>query len=137
MTGELGPNELQELKGLIKEEIDRMIFKEKYSEDFNLQEEDRKEDVDQANSAVSTSQRLRFRNRESFYYRKLKSALERIEMDDYGYCVECEDPIGYQRLKARPTAELCIICKEESERDESMTLTGKKSQSYGHTISAS
>ena len=122
----------RELKSIITLQLEKLIFKGVYtSEDFNLKDEDRFDEVDAANAAVSNSQRLRFRNRENFYAKKLHSALKRIEKGDYGICDECSDPIGYRRLIARPTAELCIVCKEEAERDESISFIGRKSKSLG------
>lgn len=38
------------------------------------------------------------------------AALERIRTGTYGICVRCGEPIGVDRLRARPTAELCIRC---------------------------
>lgn len=37
-------------------------------------------------------------------------ALDRLRSGLYGVCVRCGDPIGVDRLRARPTAELCIRC---------------------------
>ena len=41
-----------------------------------------------------------------------------METDEYGMCVECEEPISVKRLEARPETELCIRCKEDQERQE-------------------
>lgn len=38
------------------------------------------------------------------------AALERLRMGTYGVCARCGQPIGVDRLRARPTAELCIRC---------------------------
>ena len=38
------------------------------------------------------------------------AALERLGKGTYGVCVRCGEPIGVDRLRARPTAELCIRC---------------------------
>lgn len=35
---------------------------------------------------------------------------------DFGCCVECEEPIGFDRLKARPEARLCIACQTDREK---------------------
>ena len=44
-----------------------------------------------------------------------KTALEDIAAEDYGFCVRCDEPIGYKRLKARPEAKLCMACLSEAE----------------------
>ncbi len=122
----------EEIKIKIQKERDGLIFNNVFvSEEFNVKAEDLSDEVDQANAAEASAQRLRFRNRETFYSKKLTQALEKIEKNTYGECEECGDPIGYRRLFARPTAELCIACKEDSERDESLSLAGQQSKSLG------
>ena len=41
-------------------------------------------------------------------------ALGRIARGDYGACIRCGGPIGFERLDARPFAELCIACAREA-----------------------
>ena len=38
------------------------------------------------------------------------AALERMRLGTYGICTRCGRSIGVDRLRARPTAELCIRC---------------------------
>jgi len=38
------------------------------------------------------------------------AAIARVEAGTYGGCSRCGRPIGLDRLRARPTAELCIAC---------------------------
>jgi len=42
---------------------------------------------------------------------QIRSALRRIEVETYGACIRCEEPIGYARLVARPEALLCRSCQ--------------------------
>jgi DnaK suppressor protein len=44
--------------------------------------------------------------------REIADALERIEQDTYGICMECEEPISAKRLDAVPWARYCVICQE-------------------------
>ncbi|MBC7724146.1 MAG: TraR/DksA family transcriptional regulator [Burkholderiaceae bacterium] len=44
-----------------------------------------------------------------------RSALARIAAGTYGRCVRRGEPIGLDRLEARPAAELCIECAREVE----------------------
>ena len=127
--------EIKQLKKTLESELESLIFKDvHYSEEFNLNEEDRSDEVDQANADVSNASRLRFRNRENFYKRKIEKSLMKINEGSYGSCEDCESDIGFKRLVARPTAELCILCKEENERDEFSSISGRKSKSLGQTI---
>lgn len=41
----------------------------------------------------------------------VRSALETLERGTYGECRECEEPIGYARLKARPESPFCLECQ--------------------------
>lgn len=60
----------------------------------------------------------RVRDRERKHLRKIEAALSRIERGGYGYCLETGEPIGLQRLIARPTAEYCLEIQEAHERLE-------------------
>ncbi len=41
---------------------------------------------------------------------EIDAALARVSGGAYGRCVECGQPIGAERLGARPTAERCMSC---------------------------
>ncbi len=73
---------------------------------------------DQATIEYEQTVELRTRDRERKLVTKIDEALERIKTDDYGYCEETGDPIGIQRLLARPTATLCIEAKRRQEQKE-------------------
>ena len=49
---------------------------------------------------------------------KINDALKRIEDGTYGYCEETGEPIGLERLEARPVATLSIEAQERHERME-------------------
>jgi DnaK suppressor protein len=48
--------------------------------------------------------------------RSINDALDRIEKDAYGFCVECDDTISDKRLEYSPFAARCIVCQEEAEQ---------------------
>lgn len=73
---------------------------------------------DRASQEEEFSLELRTRDRESKLLRKIDKTLKRINEGDYGYCDACGIEIGIRRLEARPTAELCIDCKQLQERRE-------------------
>jgi len=73
---------------------------------------------DRATQEEEFSLELRTRDRERKLLRKIDNALERIARKDFGWCEKCGEEIGLRRLEARPTAELCIDCKEIAERQE-------------------
>jgi len=41
---------------------------------------------------------------------RIKTALTRIENDEFGYCVTCGEPIAEKRLAFDPATPLCINC---------------------------
>jgi DnaK suppressor protein len=45
--------------------------------------------------------------------REIADALERIEQETYGVCLECEEPISAKRLEAVPWARYCVSCQEQ------------------------
>ena len=49
--------------------------------------------------------------------RRIDSALQRIEDDDYGYCAVCDERIMANRLEVDPGALLCIDCANKAEQD--------------------
>lgn len=46
---------------------------------------------------------------------ELENALKRLSETDYGMCEECGDEIGVARLKANPSARLCVSCQSAME----------------------
>lgn len=96
-----------------------------------------KDEVDSANDNILLAADMRFSNRESLYYKKIMKTLSKIETEQYGMCDDCGDSITYTRLMARPTSEMCILCKEESEREESQNFFERRSKSLGREMSVS
>ncbi|MEE8587842.1 MAG: TraR/DksA C4-type zinc finger protein [Sulfurimonadaceae bacterium] len=45
---------------------------------------------------------------------RLKYALQKVDKEDYGLCVECEEEIPFGRLMILPEATHCIECASES-----------------------
>ncbi len=47
--------------------------------------------------------------------KQIAGALAGVQTGDYGFCVRCDEPIGYPRLRARPESRLCVRCQEHLE----------------------
>ena len=88
----------------------------------NLQiENEAKPDItDRASEEIDRSFELRTRDRERKLLSKIKESIEQLQLNDYGYCLNpyCGIEIGIRRLEARPTATLCIDCKNLQEIEE-------------------
>ena len=61
---------------------------------------------------------LRIRDRENKLIKKIKKALDRIEIGTFGVCEKCGEDITLKRLKARPVTTQCIDCKTKEEAFE-------------------
>ena len=74
--------------------------------------------ADRASSETDRSIELRARDRQRKLISKIEAAVKRIEDGSYGYCEETGEPIGVERLEARPVATLSIEAQERHERME-------------------
>ena len=48
-------------------------------------------------------------------FRALEAARDRIQHGGYGECIDCGNDIGYERLKAFPSALRCVRCQDRHE----------------------
>ncbi|MBQ8671887.1 MAG: RNA polymerase-binding protein DksA [Alphaproteobacteria bacterium] len=76
------------------------------------------DDIDRASLETDKSLDLRTKDRIRKLISKIDEALDRIEDGTYGYCEETGEPIGIERLEARPVATLSIEAQERHERME-------------------
>lgn len=76
------------------------------------------DEIDRASLEADKSLDLRTKDRARKLIAKINAALERIENGEYGYCEETGEPIGLDRLEARPIATLSIEAQERHERME-------------------
>ncbi len=74
--------------------------------------------LDRATQEEEFALELRARDRERKLIKKIEKTIRKIDSDDFGYCEDCGEEIGIKRLEARPTAELCVNCKNLAEIKE-------------------
>jgi len=48
--------------------------------------------------------------------KRLQSALSRVDREDFGICVDCEEDIALGRLMIRPESVRCVVCAAEFQR---------------------
>ncbi|MBI3542041.1 MAG: TraR/DksA family transcriptional regulator [Deltaproteobacteria bacterium] len=126
---------LKRFKKLFEQQKANVLYNDKViRDDFAVSGDDRMDDVDQASSDVEQSLRMRLRNREMLLIKKVDEALKRIEEGTFGSCNSCENDIELKRLEARPTATLCIACKEDEERREALSADGRRHKSLGAVL---
>ena len=76
------------------------------------------DEIDRASLETDKAPDLRTKDRIRKLINKIDEALDRIEDGSYGYCEETGEPIGLERLEARPVATLSIEAQERHERME-------------------
>ena len=74
------------------------------------------DEVDIVSTEKANQMDFRLKSRNAIYLNKVRKSLQKIEEGSFGECEDCGSSISYNRLLARPTADLCIHCKEKSER---------------------
>jgi len=127
---------LKKFKRIFEAQRKSILFNDRVvREDFGVNGDDRFDEIDQAATDIEQSMRMRLRNREMFYIKKVDEALKRIDEGIFGQCEACGEDIEFRRLEARPTATLCVGCKEEQERKETVNASGLQSKSLGETFS--
>ena len=76
---------------------------------------------DRASSETDWGIELRTRDRQRKLIAKIDSALRRIESGEYGWCEVTGEPIGINRLIARPIATMTVEAQEAHERSEKIS----------------
>lgn len=129
-------NLVMKFKTRLENERDLVLTKirAKGGETIRKSSEKHPDEADIASQEVETGMSVRMGNREALYLKKIEKALGRLNEGDFGECQSCGGEIAERRLEARPTAELCIICKEEMEQNENSSVTGRKHKSVGLAV---
>jgi DnaK suppressor protein len=76
--------------------------------------------IDRASIEEEHALELRTRDRERKLLRKIEQSLAKIADKSYGWCDETGEPIGVERLIARPTANLSLEAQERREHRQKM-----------------
>lgn len=123
---------LTKFKNLFEQEKKNLIYSQGIiNEEFQVQADDMLDEVDLSSAELEQSMRMRLRNREALYLKKIEESLRRIQDGTFGICETCEEDIELKRLEARPTTTHCMDCKERQERIERIHIDGQKHKSLG------
>ena len=71
---------------------------------------------DQSVASMEADLNLRMTDRHAEELQAIARARERMRDGSYGYCIDCGGEIGFERLRAYPTAERCILDQERVEK---------------------
>lgn len=129
----LSEKHLVTLKDILLAQKENILNKMEAEDSFELDRNELFDPVDEAAINVQAEHTARFRSREGFLVRKIAKALNDMTRGEYGLCKECDASIPFERLQARPVADMCINCKEDSEQTEKSKLYKKVSKSLGKT----
>lgn len=117
---------LEQLKENFKKQINDLDEQEKF---IFIEEQIHQvsgDEMDLISNGFESDFLLKLHNRNKQLRKKIIYALLKIDEGTYGSCEECHQKIGLARLIARPTATLCIQCKEGQEKEESMIFEVKE-----------
>ncbi len=127
---------MMKFKKLFEEQKANLLYSNKLlNEDFTLNSEDLSDESDLSSATLEQGMRMQLRNREALFLKKINEALLKIQSGAFGSCEGCEEDIELSRLEVRPTANLCIACKEAEEMRETRSADGRKSKSMGSKTS--
>lgn len=123
---------IMKFKKLFEDQKAGLLYSNKLmNEDFTLNKEDLSDESDLTSATLEQGMRVQLRSREALFLKKIDEALAKIQSGTFGTCECCEEDIELSRLEVRPTANLCISCKEAEEMRETRSADGRKSKSMG------
>jgi DnaK suppressor protein len=123
---------IMKFKKLFEDQKAGLLYSNKLmNEDFTLNKEDLSDESDLTSATLEQGMRVQLRTREALFAKKIDEALTKIQAGTFGTCECCEEDIELSRLEVRPTANLCIACKEAEEMRETRSADGRKSKSMG------
>jgi len=104
-------NLLQERKHQIRKNIE-----DAYIEMEGLKESEANDELDHASISTDRMIEQAITGQQSKELAEIEVAMSKIANGTYGICEMCEEEIGIQRLKVKPHAKYCIVCREIVEK---------------------
>ena len=114
----MNQKQLEFFKNLLQIQLDQLNFSITRAKENLLENEHNIDPNDVASQQEMQQLYLRTVEREGRLLNKVNNSIKSIENGEYGYCKVTGEPIGLQRLYARPTASLSIAAKEAQEHKE-------------------
>lgn len=102
----------REIQNYLLQDLDNLTGQESHD---NLTVENCPDDTDFASQLAQQGVNVAMQRRRVARIHELENALKRLSETDYGECEECGDDIGVARLKANPSARLCVACQSAAE----------------------
>src|ERR1051325_10094519 len=117
----LTQDQTKELRARLQADLTRLADHAHLGLEFTMdRDRDRigRDSMDESTEEEIYSTQLRLHDRETFLLEKIREAMRRLEAGTVDECEECAEPIGFQRLMARPGTTLCFECKSAREQVE-------------------
>lgn len=117
----LSPEQTEKIRDKLLSDRKRLLESAQSALSFAMdRDRDRvgRDSLDESTDEAMYATKLRLHDREKFLLSKIDAALQRLERGELDTCEDCEEPIGFARLQARPVTTLCIQCKSEREHAE-------------------
>lgn len=102
---------LDEIRDRLIAERENLLNKLKEN-DLSVDDSETPDPVDLAVRNYSKNVMLAVSENDSRQITLINEALERIEDEEYGNCMNCSKPINPKRLDAIPWARYCLSCQE-------------------------
>jgi DnaK suppressor protein len=81
-----------------------------------LSSSDVSDEADQATISTDAAIEQAITSKQLKELKEIDYALFKMENETYGICEMCEESIGEERLKVKPQAKFCIVCREIVEK---------------------
>ena len=128
-------DQVMKFKKLFEDQKAALLYSYKFiNEEFTIRSEEFSDELDLTSAEMEQDMKMRLRSREALFLKKINDALEKIQAGTFGVCECCDQTIEMNRLEVRPTANLCLSCKEEEEVRETRSADGRKSKSSGMRV---
>ncbi len=82
----------------------------------NLNQSEANDEIDYASINIDKNIEQAITSQQSKELMEINLAIAKINSKNYGVCEMCEDEIGIARLKVKPHAKYCIVCREIVEK---------------------
>ena len=117
----LSPEQTEALREILLGDRKRLVNSAQSALSFTMdRDRDRigRDSLDESTEEELYATKLRLHDREKFLLTKIDEALRRLSDGEIDVCEDCEEEIGFERLRARPVTTLCIQCKSDREQAE-------------------
>jgi len=112
-------NHFKEILLMRKAELEKILFNIK-NEINDINSNKSCDEADIAASNMDSGRDFQIYLNQKRELEEINEALKKIEEGTYGICEMCEEPINEERLKIKPSAKYCIICREIIEKENKL-----------------